>query len=133
MARLTRVRVIAAIFRKAIESQPAYIVIDEADHLFARRSASQRKGVRSIRYHLLVAMSRVIKDVNKRVMFITTTYSPEYFDDAFIRRFSYYVYVELPDEFSRLPPHCDRSHPTVILLPTPTSHRFLTLFASLTS
>ena len=50
-------------------------------------------------------MSRVMKDVNKRVMFITTTNSAEDFDDAFIRRFLYYVYVELGDKFSRLPPH----------------------------
>ena len=42
-------------------------------------------------------MSRLIEDVNTRVMLNATTNSPEDFDDAFIRRFLYCVYVELPD------------------------------------
>ena len=94
---LTRVRVIAAIFQKASQCQPACIVIDEADCLFARRSAQQTEGARSIRCCLLEAMSRVMEDDDKRIMFIATTISPEDFDDAFIRSFPCCVYVKLPD------------------------------------
>ena len=93
-----RIRVIAAIFRKAIECQPACIVMDEADPLFARRSPDQSEGAKSIRRCLLEAMSRVMEDSNMRVMLITTTRAPEEFDDAFLCRFPFRVYVKLPDQ-----------------------------------
>ena len=92
-----RTRIIATMFRRASECQPACIVIDEADHLFARRSKDQSEWGASIRCCLRAAMSRAMEDKDLRLMFIATTTAPEDFDDGFIRRFPCCVYVRLPD------------------------------------
>ena len=88
---------LTAIFQKASECQPACIIIDGADHLFARRSANQSEEAKSIGCCLREAMSRVTEDDDKRVMLIATTTAPEDFDYAFIRRFPCCIYVKLPD------------------------------------
>ena len=97
-----RVRAIAAIFRKATKCQPTCIIIDEADYLFARRSPNQSERAKSIRYYLLEAMSGAMEDEDLQIMFIATTNSPEDFDDAFMRRFIYCLYVKLPDRYGLL-------------------------------
>lgn len=89
---------IAAVFKKAAQCQPSCIVIDEADYLFARRSQNQSERAMSIRCCLLKAMSDVMDDKSMRVMFIATTNAPENFDDSFMRRFPYRLYVKLPDQ-----------------------------------
>ena len=88
---------IKTLFKRAAECQPACIIVDEADHLFARRSANQSESGSSIRACLLAAMSRVMEDKEMRVVFIATTNVPEAFDEEFLRRFPSCIYVKLPD------------------------------------
>ena len=92
-----RTRIIAAIIGKASECQPACIVIDGADHLFARRSSSQSEGVKSIGCCLRATMSRVMRDKDMKVIFIVAATAPQDFDEAFLRMFVFRVYVRLPD------------------------------------
>ena len=89
---------IAAIFKRAGECQPACIIIDEADYLFARRSDNHSEGGTSIGCLLLAAMSRVIEEEDMHVMIIATTMLPESFDEGLLRRFFCCVYVGLPDQ-----------------------------------
>ena len=90
-------RIIATLFKRAKECQPSCIIIDDAEHLFARRSDNQSGRESSIRCCLSAAMSRVMEDETIRIMLIATTNLPASFDEAFLRRFPCCVYVRLPD------------------------------------
>ena len=88
---LMDMRIIAALFKRARERQPACIVIDDADYLLRRRTTA-------IRCKLLAEMSNVMHDQNLRIVVIAITDRPADIDEGFLRCFRSLIYVRLPDQ-----------------------------------
>lgn len=89
-------RLIAACFKKARETAPCLLFMDEVDAFFATRRDDNNSNVQT-----LTAFRReisLIQDRGDKVIIIAATNRPQALDAAHLRRFNKCIYVPLPDK-----------------------------------
>ncbi|NOX71601.1 MAG: ATP-binding protein [Candidatus Micrarchaeota archaeon] len=94
-------KIIDRLFKKASESQPSIIFIDEIDSIILSRKNDINEGTRRVIGQMLTEIDGFGSDKNSKVIVIAATNRPWDLDDAILSRFQKKIYVPLPDEKSR--------------------------------
>ncbi|KAF4528140.1 hypothetical protein B566_EDAN011156 [Ephemera danica] len=95
-------KLVRALFAVARELQPSIIFIDEVDSLLSERREGEHEASRRLKTEFLVEFDGLPSQPEERVLVMAATNRPQELDEAALRRFSKRIYVNLPDQGTRI-------------------------------
>ena len=95
-------KLVRALFSVARKLQPSIIFVDEIDSLLCQRNDTEHEASRRLKTEFFLQFDGLSTKSGDQVVVIGATNRPQELDDAIIRRLTKRIYVQLPDENSRV-------------------------------